>query len=714
MKKRLDTSRRLSSSSLSIPAVTIVTAAASAASHASLKTAFRQRPFLRQINAAVMLLILGCATTSAQAQQQVDPAKKELVESTQKVEVRAVKPEQSVNEKMSVSGEQLQRMPGSSGDPLKALQTLPGIAVNNDGDSGAAVRGARPSDNAYYVDFLPVGYLFHMGGFVSVFNADLIRRFDLYSAAWSPQYGDVVGGVFDASLRSPRTDRIGGKIKTGLLDASVLLEGPLSENTSFFLSARRSVIDLFVKEIKDDKAGTSFTFPSYNDVQARFLWNINSKNRLRFDLSSAQDRLKFSLKKESIDVQHDPILLGESSEASSFNNVALVLESDLGAKTSNQVALGRMVTNGKTRIGNAGGYASSSTSHYLREQMTTTLGQDHQLTAGANFSVNDLDFDVNIKNPRCTEFDPNCDATSADYSKIKRNQRETKAALYLNDRWRLSPQWSVIGGVRATNDDYLKETVVDPRLGLEYRYSPQTVFSLNLGRHHQEPSTEQSLPDIGNPRLKSIRSNQIALGVSQNLDQGWSWRAEVYNKEFDHFVVNDPLSNYRNGASGSAHGLELFVKKEMGYGLSGFVSLSVSKATRRNDLTGENFTFGFDQPVIANAVLQYKPSEKFQYGARWSYHTGHPDTPIISTRTDADGRIRPIYGPLNSERMPAYHRLDLRVDYRASEKLSYYAELINAYARKNMGRYEYSADYKTRKPEAQMPIFPSLGLEYKF
>lgn len=675
---------------------------------------FYQRPLVRHLSSAMVVLAAASMASNAHAQQQADATKKEAVEQVQKVEVHAAKPVQSTNEKISLTGEELSKMPGSGGDPLKAMQTLPGIAINNDGDSGAAVRGARPSDNAYYVDFLPVGYLFHMGGFVSVFNADLIRRFDLYSAAWSPQYGDVIGGVFDASLRNPRTDRIGGKIRTSVLDASVLLEGPLSNNTSFFLSARRSVIDLLVKEVKDEKAGTSFTFPSYSDVQGRFLWNINSKNRLRFDLSTAQDRVKFNLKKESIDVQHDPILLGESSEGSSFHNMAAVLESDLGAKTNNQIALGQMVTHQKTRIGSAGAYATTSTLKYLREQVTTNIIDNHQLTAGVDLNSNTLGVDVNIKNPRCTEFDPNCDATSADYSRTKRSQRDNSAALYLNDRWSLSPQWTLTGGLRATHDDYLKETVLDPRLGLEYSYSLQTVFFVGAGRHHQEPSREQSLSDIGNPHLKSIRSNQVVFGVKQNLEQGWSWRAELYKKEFDHFVVSDPVQNYLNGASGSAQGLEVLVKKEMGYGLSGFVSLSVSKSKRHNDFTGENFTFGYDQPVIANAVLQYKASEKLQYGARWSYHSGHPDTPIIGTRTDVDGRIRPIYGTLNSERMPAYHRLDLRVDYKYSDKLSYYAELINAYARNNIGRYEYSADYKTRKPEGQMPIFPSIGLQYKF
>lgn len=678
--------------------------------------AFLRHTFLRHFNAAFVILCAGCSLTMNVNAQQVAEQKEETQDSkkVQEVTIKAVKPIQSSVGKNSLSGEELARMPGSSGDPLKGMQNLPGIASGNDGDGGAAVRGTRPGDNAYYVDTLPVGYLFHMGGFVSVFNPDLIRRFDLYSAAWSPQYGDVIGGIFDVALRAPRTDRIGGKVNASLLNSGVLVEGPLSENTSFFLSARRSIIDLFVKEIKDEKEGTSFTFPSYSDVQGRFLWNINQKNRLRFDLSTAQDRVKYNLKEKSIDVQHDPVLLGESSIGNSFSNMALVLESEPNAKTSNQIALGQMVSHEKTRIGSAGSYAITSTQHYLREKFSTTLGQNHELTTGINLSSNLIKLDVDIKNPRCTEFDPNCDATSANYATIKRDQRDNQAAVYIQDRWTFAPQWALTGGLRSTRDDYLKQSVIDPRLGLEYSFTPNTIFSLAVGRHHQEPAREQTLTEIGNPHLKSVRSKQIAFGVAQNLAQGWSWRAEVYKKDFDHFVISDPIENYRNGASGSAHGLEVLVKKDMGYGLSGFVSVSVSKSKRHNDITGENFSFAYDQPVIANAVLQYKPSEKFQYGARWSYHTGQPDTPIIGTRKDADGRIRPVYGALNSERFPAYHRLDLRMDYRYSDKLSYYAEIINAYARKNIGRYEYSADYKTRKPEAQMPLFPSVGVEYKF
>jgi hypothetical protein len=145
---------------------------------------------------------------------------------------------------------------------------LPGIAVVDDASSEPAVRGSRPSDNAYVVDFLPVGYLFHVGGFASVFNPDLIRRFDVYSAAWSPEYPNVVGAVFDLSLRSPRSDRIGGKVDISLLGANALVEGPIGDDKSFFFAARRSYFDLATKTVEDKEEGVTVTIPVYSDACA--------------------------------------------------------------------------------------------------------------------------------------------------------------------------------------------------------------------------------------------------------------------------------------------------------------------------------------------------------------------------------------------------------------------------------------------------------------
>jgi outer membrane receptor for ferrienterochelin and colicin len=671
---------------------------------------FKLKTMQTHIDRALFCIVTGLSISAVAQAQEVAPSEPKV----QKAEVQAFKAKRNLASNTSLSGEELKRMPGAGGDPMKAIQTLPGIVTGDDSSGEPAVRGARPNDNAYYIDFLPVGYLFHAGGLVSVLHPDLIRRFDIYTAAWSPEHGDVLGGVFDVSLRNPRTDKIGGRVNASFFSSSVLVEGPITENTSFFFAARRSWIDLLVKTGEDKKEGISYTIPSYNDVQARYLWTINDKNRLRFDLNTANDRIAFTLNKDSKVGQQDPVLLGSSASKQSFRNLATVLETDIGKTASNRFAIGQLVNQESLKIGSAGRLELKTTSTYVREQLETGIGKNHSLTTGFDLTSDLVDVDVDIKDPRCTEFDPNCDNTSAGSTTIRKAVRQNQASAYVSDRWNFAEDWTLTTGLRATRDGYLKRNSVDPRIGVEWAWSPQTVFSIGAGRHNQAPEKQESFVDVGNPRLMRLRSTQLALGVSQKLDGGWSWRAEVYGKRFDKFVVSDPFLNYKNGGSGSARGAELLVKKDASERLSGFFSLSLSKAKRRNDITGANFPFSFDQPVIANLVGMYKESERLQYSARWSYHTGSPDTPIIGTGTYPDGRVKPIYGEINSTRLPAYHRLDLRADYKYSARTTMYGELTNAYGRKNLAGYSYSADYKTREEIYQLPAFPSFGIEYKF
>jgi len=614
----------------------------------------------------------------------------------------------------TLTREELSRMPGSSGDPMKAAMALPGVTTTDDSSSAPAVRGARPQDNAYYVDFLPVGYLFHLGGFASTFSPDLIRRFDLASAAWSPEYGDVVGAIFDISLRNPRSDRLGGKLDFSLLGASALAEGPVGEGLSFFLAGRRSWFDLAVRTVDDEKEGVSLTVPVYHDSQGRLLWALTPGHRLRLDFSTANDRIDFTTKEGSRAVQRDPALLGNSSLHQSYSSFALSWEGDFAESTTHQLALGQMTTRDVTRIGSAGSYDAEVVTTYLREQLRLAWTPEHATTLGGAVNSRLVDLELDIQDPRCTEFDPNCDISSAGRVVSLQKTRQNQAEAYAHHRWQLSPQWTATGGLRASRDFYLRQTFTEPRAGLEWTLLPRTMVSVGVGRHHQPPPIEQALRDIGNPQLAHLRSTQHVLGVTQAFDAGWSVRAEVYRKTFTGYAVDDPALKYRNGGSGTASGFELLVKKDGSEKLTGFFSLSVSQAKRRNDLTGESFRFDYDQPVIATLVVQYRQSDAWTWGARWSYHTGSPYTPVVGTGVYPDGRTKPVYGAINSLRVPAYHRLDLRLDRKVSPRLTHYVELINAYNRKNVSGYSYSPDYTTREDAYQLPVLVSFGIEYAF
>jgi hypothetical protein len=667
-------------------------------------------PLLRHPHRLALTAVTLACNPTAWAQDAEAPAEPLHLET---VEIQGQRGRNAAG-RQTLTREELARIPGSSGDPMKAVMALPGVTTTDDSSSAPAVRGARPQDNAYYVDFLPVGYLFHLGGFTSTFHPDLIRRFDLASAAWSPEYGDVVGAMFDISLRNPRSDRLGGKLDFSLLGASVLAEGPIGDGLSFFLAGRRSWFDLAVKTMEDEKEGVSLTVPVYHDSQGRLSWEPNPGHRLRLDFSTANDRIDFTTKEGSRAAQRDPVLLGNSSMRQSYGSFALSWDGDFAPSASHQLALGRMATRDFTRIGSAGFYDAEVVTTYLREQLRLAWTPGHATTLGGAVNSRLVDLALDIQDPRCTEFDPNCDISSAGRVVSMQKTRQNQAEAYAHHRWRLSPQWTATGGLRANRDFYLRQTFTEPRLGLEWNLLPRTRVSVGMGRHHQPPPLEQALRDIGNPQLADLRSTHYVLGVTQALDAGWSVRAEVYRKTFQGYAVDDPALKYINGGSGTASGFELLVRKDGSEKLTGFFSLSVSQARRRNDLTGQSFRFDYDQPVIATLVGQYKQSDAWTWGAKWSYHTGSPYTPVVGTGLYPDGRAKPVYGAVNSRRVPAYHRLDLRLDRKVSDRFTYYVELINAYNRKNVSGYSYSPDYRTREEVYQLPVLTSFGIQYAF
>jgi hypothetical protein len=106
--------------------------------------------------------------------------------------------------------------------------------------------------------------------------------------------------------------------------------------------------------------------------------------------------------------------------------------------------------------------------------------------------------------------------------------------------------------------------------------------------------------------------------------------------------------------------------------------------------------------------------------------TGKPVTPIAGAVQEAGGAYyEPIEGPVNSERLPGFVRLDASVGYflpfGGSNSATMYVAVSNILNQSNPVRYEYSADYSQRSLKASdyrrsvyfgtMISFGSFGLD---
>ena len=109
----------------------------------------------------------------------------------------------------------------------------------------------------------------------------------------------------------------------------------------------------------------------------------------------------------------------------------------------------------------------------------------------------------------------------------------------------------------------------------------------------------------------------------------------------------------------------------------------------------------------------------WEAGIRFRLVSGNPDTPVIGSVYDSDSDIYwPVWGAVNSTRLPLFHQLDLRVDKNIviynTIKAAIYVDVQNVYNHRNVEGYDYNYDYSERQYFYGLPIIPSLGLKLEY
>jgi len=107
---------------------------------------------------------------------------------------------------VELRGRELEEVPGTMGDPVRAVLMLPGVSTIASGVSYPIVRGSGPATTAYLIDGVQVPMLFHLFVGPSVIHPDLIRSVELHPGAPGPEYGRLLGGAVEAATAQPAGD----------------------------------------------------------------------------------------------------------------------------------------------------------------------------------------------------------------------------------------------------------------------------------------------------------------------------------------------------------------------------------------------------------------------------------------------------------------------------------------------------------------------------
>ena len=620
--------------------------------------------------------------------------------------------------RQTVSVMEIKRIPGSAGDALRALQALPGIGVASDFDGQLYIRGGSPEDNRFYLDRAPLFYPYHFGGLVSTINSEVLNRIDIYAGGFGAEFGADAQAVIDIYSRRGREDRIGGKFNLNLLYSEGLLEGPIGGRGSWYLAGRRSYVDLFLMETTRITA-----FPRFWDYQAKVSYDFSENHQFNVKAFAAGDVMGFKL--GLADVDYDPTLAGRFDLEGRFGVQAADLRSTLTDRLTSHFSVSRASFLQAFSFGQGLFLRLEPVQYELREDITYRLNPTDQLEAG--FLVSTAQWDGSANFPRrADEGDP--EATESQFftfaEKISVDFMEQFNVIegYLQNRYDPFAFLSVTLGLRLDYFNLTDRISVGPRSSVQFTMPGGSELRFAYGRYEISPYPWQIIPGYGNPDVKESTATHYILELEREISPQTRFKVAGYQKDFRDLITRDQSVGYLNQGQGYARGVEISLNHRAGNRFFTWANYAYSVSKRKDRPDDPERLYSFDQPHVATLTASYLITPTWEVGAKWQYRTGNPYTPVVGVEIKPHpdtGRPRytPLFGEANSARIPAFHRLDLRI----SKSFIYqrwqwglFLELLNAYNRKNVLDVDYNRSYTEERNLYQLPIVPYVGLTVEF
>lgn len=614
--------------------------------------------------------------------------------------------------KHELDSEQITRIPGTRGDALRAVEILPGVGRTSFAPGPPILRGSASHESLVLLDGAPVPLLYHFGGLTSFFNSRLLGSVELSPGNYSSRYGRASGGLVEANVRDPRSDRFHGALELSLIDTSLLLETPLGAQTSAAVAARRSNIDLVFEQVVPEDAFRVVAAPVYYDYQAIVAHRFDRAHRLRVMGYGSHDRLKLVFSNPN---DEDPALRGEVDGVLAFHRLQARLESELSAVVRQSVQLSVGPQHLRQRLGPIDAEMKALDVHG-RGDWQIFASPELRIDAGLDLLYQYLDGHYTGSQAQQLEGGLPESLGNERLVSLADTLHIARPGAYLEIGYRPLPEVLLLPGVRADYFEDASAWTVDPRLTTRVDVTRATTLKGGVGLYSQAPEYYEVLPAIGNPDLKPYRALQVSAGVEQTFGRAFELDVEGFYKRLTDRVVSTPGGappRLVNQGIGRIYGLELLAKLRPTPQSFAYVAYTLSRSERR-DRDEAWRLFDSDQTHNLSLTGNYELGAGWMAGARFRVVTGDPATPIIGATYNATTDLyRPIFGPINSDRFPTFHQLDLRVEKRWDLDpvvLTAYLEVLNVYNAQNAEARTHSFDFSKTEDISGMPIFPNLGV----
>ena len=563
----------------------------------------------------------------------------------------------------------LKEVPGSFGDSVSALASLPGVIRTGGLFGPLVIRGADPQYNSYLIDDIPIFNPMHFGGIHSVINNNLMKEIDLYASAFPAQYGSATAAVININTIDD-VKEFSGYTDIGLISASGLIQSPilrdslgglhfdspseaLSGNTGEYTNAGYSIasgrfgyLSVFIPLIYRAFSGEKLTsIPEYWDYQAKMKYFFTKKHSLTLLMMGSSDYFKFIDKDADVSDSEDPVLNGASMRMKAdwtAHSQGLYYTWQPADLVSNRLMAYSALIGYYSYLAIDGPDVANWLKDIRIDSKPYIMGfkdrfriepfRDHvQLTAGADYTLYWFTArGKTIMNTTAVVGDP--DMGNDDLFKVIPLDEDTKNHLvggHLQGKF-TAGGFSMVPGVRT---DYLSRTnkaTIDPRINLSYEFPTETTLSVAGGRYSYfvqvNPFLFNSFPEVAGEGsyIKPERSIHRVAGIEQKIGPVSAKVEGFYNTSYDmaqSYFHYGPAGDERlcmSTGKSRAYGFECMLKRDLREdedGLYGWVSYTYTRSRYKSGLPTTAGVYGDARNAIGDP-----------YGGRWinfSYEQVH-------------------------------------------------------------------------------------------
>ena len=582
--------------------------------------------------------------------------------------------------------QEIERSPGGNRDISRIVRAYPGVSFSPIGyRNDLIVRGGSPSENRFYMDGIEIPNINHFatqgasGGPVSIVNADLIREISFYTGAFPANRSGAMSSVLDFRLRDGNPDKQTFKATLGASEVSFSGNGHLSDKTTYLFSMRQSYLQLLFKAL-----GLPF-LPNFIDGQFKLKTKLSAHDELILLGLVGIDKMKLNTDEKGEDAEYIlsylPTIHQETfTVGASYRHYA--------GKHVQSVTLSHNYLNNRNikYLNNDESSEDNLTLRLRSVEQKTTLRFENQtrlgqwtLKEGAEMNYSNY---TNQTNQRIFGITSTLSDYRTDLNIF------SWGGFFSTDYTTANKRFSASAGIRTDGNNYNKEMKelwkqLSPRLSLSYELTQQWTLSGNAGLYYQlPPYTALGFKDndglYANKNLKYMQVMETSLGLDWHLQDRLMISAEGFFKRYSRMPLSlrDDIALACKGddygtvgnealiptARGRAYGVETMLRWQIPERFNFVSSLTVFRSEYNS------IASAWDNRFILNVSGTYNLPHRWSIGGKLSYIGGAPYTPYDEEKSslveawNAQGRPYYDYSKYNTERLPNFAQLDIRVD----------------------------------------------------